>query len=207
MSTKYGRNFTNFQNVSLSGSGTASPEGVGMLELKQGLTNAASTVSISMISGSTDGSENGSVEAPYFHISNAGLSLGTGIIRLSTNGSSPYATIALSAAMEEDAAYKLPALNGMIGVGGTVRVDLETIAAGAIYTTNIVLDGSPDPDQKTDGAYIFAFSKANGTASTRGMPSYISNTPSDSGVQMVFQNLGETASVAGSWEMAYVALR
>ena len=40
MSSKYGRNFTNFQNVGLTGSQTSAPIGVGMLEMAPGLTQA-----------------------------------------------------------------------------------------------------------------------------------------------------------------------
>ena len=208
MSTKYNRNFTSFQNVEVKGSGTADPANVGMFEMQQGLTNAASTVSISMIGSGTNASENSANMHPYFHISNAGLSLGTGFIRFTALGASPYGTLRASAAMQEDKAWRLPALNGLIGVMGTLAVGLESIGANAVYSTNVVLTtiGAGAPS-RPDGAYIFGFSKLNGTSTTRGFPVCIGNTPSNSGVELFFINPSGTATAAGTWEMSYVAVR
>lgn len=208
MSTKYGRNFTNFQNISVQGSSTSAPTDVGMIEMKPGLTNAASTVSISMIAGSTAGSENGAVQHPYFHISNAGLSIGTGFIRLTALGSSPYGTIRASAAFQEDAAWRLPALSGIIGVFGTMGVGLESIGANTTYTTTVLLAGTGGiPVDRPDMTCIFGFSRMNGTATSRALPVYIGNTPGNSGVELVFANPSATATTAGQWEMNFICAR
>ena len=82
MSTRYGKNFTNFQNVGLQGSSSSAPVNQGILEMGAGVTQANSTISISLIGSGTVSSENSANEHPYFHISNAGLSVGTGFIRM-----------------------------------------------------------------------------------------------------------------------------
>ena len=208
MSTKYGRNFTNFQNIGLQGSqGVAGLKSPGMLEMFPGATNAASTVSISMISGSTAGSENGAVEHPYFHISNAGLSLGTGFIRFTALGAAPYGTLRASAAFQEDQAWRLPALSGIIGVFGTLAVGLESIGANATYSTTVVLSTAGAPVDRPDMTCIFGFSRLNGTATTRGLPVYIGNTPGNSGVELAFINASATATAAGTWEMNFICAR
>ena len=207
MSTKYGRNFTNFQNIGVQGSSTSAPVGVGMIEMKPGLTQAASTVSISMIGGGTAGSENSANEHPYLHISNAGLSIGTGFIRLTALGAAPYGTIRASAAFQEDQAWRLPALSGIIPVMGTFSVGLESIAANQTYSTNVVLSVAGNPVDRPDASYIFGFSRLNGTTTTRGMPVYIGNTPTNTGAELCFINASGTATAAGTWEMNYLAIR
>ena len=205
MSTKYGRNFTNFQNIGIQGSSTSAPIGVGMIEMTPGLTNAASTISLSMISGSTAGSENGTVEHPYFHISNAGLSIGTGFIRISALGAAPYGTIRASAAFQEDQAWRLPAFSGIFGAMGTMAVGLESIGANTHYSTTVVM-ASPATD-RPDMTCVFGFSRLNGTATTRGIPVYIGNTPGNSGVELFFINPSATATAAGTWEMNFICAR
>ena len=207
MSSKYGRNFTNFQNIGLTGSPTSAPASVGMIEMKPGLTNAASTVSISMIAGSTAGSENGAEEHPYFHISNAGLSIGTGFIRLTALGAAPYGTLRASAAFQEDQAWRLPALSGIIPVMGTIAVGLEAISGNAVYTTHIVLSTAGAPVDRPDASYMFQMSRLNGTATTRGFPVLIGNTPTNTGVELFFINPSGTATAAGTWEMNFLAVR
>ena len=207
MSSKYGRNFTNFQNVGLTGSPTSAPVGVGMIEMAPGLTQAKSTISLSMIGSGTAGSENSANEHPYFHISNAGLSLGTGFIRLTNLGATPYGTIRASAAFQEDQAWRLPALSGIIGVFGTIAVGLESIAAAQHYSTNIVLSVAGAPVDRPDMTCIFGVSRLNGTATTRGFPIYIGNTPTNSGVELFFHNVGATASVAQTLEMNFICAR
>lgn len=208
MSTKYGRNFTNFQNIGLQGSPTSAPTDVGMIEMKPGLTNAASTISISMIGSGTNASENSANLHPYFHISNAGLSIGTGFIRLTSLGASPYGTLRMSAAVQEDKAWRLPALNGILGVMGTIAVGVESIAANYVYSTNIVLTtiGAGTP-QRSDATYIFGVSRLTGTATTRGFPIYVGNTPTNTGVELFFSNPFGTATAAQTLEMNYVAVR
>ena len=206
MSTKYGRNFTNFQNIGLQGSSTSAPIGSGMIEMRPGLTQAASTISLSMIGSGTAGSENSANEHPYFHISNAGLSIGTGFIRLTNLGATPYGTIRASAAFQEDQAWRLPALSGIIPVMGTFAVGLESIAASGVYSTNVVLSVAGNPVDRPDASYIFGFSRLNGTATTRGVPIYIGNTPTNTGAELFFIANG-TATTAGTWEMNYLAIR
>lgn len=199
MSTKHGGNFTGFQNIGLRGTGGKSA----MLEMAQGATNAASTLSVSMISGSTVGSENGSVEAPYFHISGGGLSLGTGYLRFTKAGSAPYATLSIGSRHDSDSAWTLPAkTGGIIPLFGTLSVGLETIAAAATYSTNIVVAGNRAEDR-----YIFQFTQLNGTATTRGIPVVIGSHPTNTGVELLIMNYGSTGTVAGTWEMGYVRVR
>mgnify|MGYP001562905789 CR=1 FL=1 len=207
MSSKYGRNFTNFQNVGLTGSSTSEPVGVGMFEMGEGLTNAASTVSISMIGSGTAGSENSANMHPYFHISNAGLSIGTGFIRLTALGAAPYGTIRASAAFQEDAAWRLPALSGIVGVFGTIGVGLESIGANATYSTTILLTAAGAPVDRPDMTCIFGMSRLNGTSTTRGFPVIIGNTPTNSGVELFFINPSGTATAAGQWEMNFICAR
>ena len=207
MSTKYGRNFTNFQNVGLTGSPTSAPLGVGMFEMKEGATNAASTVSISMIGGGTAGSENSANEHPYLHISNAGLSLGTGFLRFTALGAAPFGTLRVSAAFQEDQAWRLPALSGIIPVAGTLIVGLESISGNTVYSTNVVLTTAGNPVDRPDASYIFGVSRLSGTATTRGFPVYLGNTPTNSGAELFFNNFSATATAAQSLEMNYIAFR
>lgn len=206
MSTKYGRNFTSFQNISLKGGGTTTSPNPGFIEMTPGLTQAASTISLVMIGSGTNASENSANEHPYFHISNAGLSLGTGWIRLTSTGSSPYTTLSLRA-RDADSAFQLPGLNaGIIGVMGTVAVGLEVIGANNVYSTNIVLGTGPSTEQR-DMTCIFGMSRLNGTATTRGFPVIIGSTPTNTGVELFFINPSASATLAGTWEMNYVCVR
>ena len=204
MSVKYKKNFTNFQNVSVQGS---QGDRTGMFEMLQGATNPASTVSISMIPGGIAGSGNGTNEHPYFHISNAGLSLGTGFIRFTALGAAPFATLRVSAAFQEDQAWRLPALSGIIPVAGTLIVGLEAISGITVYSTNIVLTTAGNPVDRPDASYIFGVSRLSGTATTRGFPVYLGNTPTNGGVELFFNNFSATATVAQSLEMNYIAFR
>lgn len=204
MATRYGKNFTNFQNVALQGSSSSAPVDQGMLEMGAGGFDK-STVSISPISGSTAGSESGSVEHPYFHISNAGLSVGTGFIRLTNLGASPYGTIRVSAAFQEDQAWRLPSFSGILGAMGTMNVGLETIAANQVYSTNVVM-ASPAAD-RPDMTCIFSVSRLNGTATTRGFPLCMGNSPTNTGVELFFINPTGTATVAQTLEMNFICAR
>lgn len=204
MSVKYKKNFTNFQNVSVQGS---QGDRTGMFEMLQGATNPASTVSISMIGGGTAGSENSANEHPYLHISNAGLSLGTGFLRFTALGAAPFGTLRVSAAFQEDQAWRLPALSGIIPVAGTLIVGLESIGANTVYSTNIVLTTAGNPVDRPDASYIFGVSRLSGTATTRGFPVYLGNTPTNSGAELFFNNFSATATAAQSLEMNYIAFR
>ena len=135
------------------------------------------------------------------------MSLGTGFIRLTNLGASPYGTIRASAAFQEDQAWRLPALSGIIGVFGTIAVGLETIAAAQHYSTNIVLSVAGAPVDRPDMTCIFGVSRLNGTATTRGFPIYIGNTPTNTGVELFFHNVGATSSVAQTLEMNFICAR
>ena len=204
MATKYGKNFTGFQNLSIKGSGTVATPSPGFLEMAPGVTQASSTISVSMIGSGTAGSENSANEHPYFHISNAGLSIGTGFIRLTALGVAPYGTIRASAAFQEDQAWRLPAFSGILGAMGTMAVGLEIIAASGVYSTNVVM-ASPASD-RPDMTCIFGVSRLNGTATTRGVPIYIGNTPTNTGVELFFIATG-TATVAQTLEMNFICAR
>lgn len=206
MSTKYGRNFTNFQNIGLQGSGTTSPTGVGMIEMAPGATQAASTLSIAMIGSGTVASENSANEHPYFHISNAGLSLGTGFIRLSAVGSSPYTTIRArtSTYLDTDVALTLPAKSGGIPICGTFTLHLPAITAGNFASTNVVIAGI-----RAEDLFLCQFMTPSETAITsdRGRAFLSGALPTNTGVNLTFFNPTATATVYGAHTMAYVAFR
>lgn len=208
MSTKHGGNFTNFQNISVRGSGTQDPQNTGHFEMFQGLTNNPSTVAIRMIGSGIAGSENSSNEHPYFSVSNAGLSLGTGWIRLTNAGASPYGTLSVSGfAGQGDRAWRLPGLNGIMGVFGTLEVGLEAITANYVYSTNVVLTSGAFPQHFRDMTCIFGVSRLTGTATTRGYPIYVGNTPGPAGVELFFSNPFGTGTVAQTMEMNYICAR
>ena len=204
MSTRYGKNFTNFQNVGLTGSPTSAPVGVGMIEMAPGATNAKSTVSISMIGGSTVGSENGAVEHPYLHVSNAGLSAGTGFIRLTNVGASPYGTIRLRATyLDTDTAYQLPAKSGTFGVMGTFIVQLPAVGAGAFGETNMTVTGIREED-----ALVVTLQDTFNTVTTdRGFAALIGARPYNGNVALTFFNFGNTATIPNELICAYCAMR
>ena len=208
MSTKYDRNFTNFQNVSVSGSGTSTPpQNVGMIEMKQGATQLASTISISNIPGGIAGSVNGTNEHPYFHVSNAGLSAGTGFIRLTNVGSSPYTTIRARTAtyLDTDVALSLPAKSGLIGISGTFTVMVPALAADAISQTTVVISGI----RAEDGFLANFMSGAYETAITtnRGVLHLAAARPTNTGVELIVTNPTTTATGYSTVIGAYTAFR
>lgn len=193
MSTKYNRNFTNFQNLSVQGSGTVSPSNVGMVEMAQGLTNEASTVSISMIGSGTNASENSANEHPYFHVSNAGLSIGTGFIRLTAVGSSPYTTIRArtSTYLDTDVALTLPAKSGGIGVTGTFSVDMPAITSWS--ETAVTVTGI----RREDALVVTMQGLGQGTVTTgRTFPFIGAARPENGYVFLTFINPTATATLA-----------
>lgn len=207
MSTKYGGNFTNFQNLSVKGSGTASPQNTGMIEMHQGLTQVASTASVSMIGSGTVGSVNSANEHPYFHVSNAGLSAGTGFIRLTNVGASPYTTIRARTGtyLDTDVALSFPAKSGLIGVSGTFTVNLPAISALSYTETAVVITGV----RAEDGLVCSLMSGAYETAvsTNRGMIMLGSARPSNTGIDMVFLNFTDTATVVQSPIVGYTTFR
>jgi hypothetical protein len=173
-----------------------------MLEMAPGATQAKSTISISMIGSGTAGSENSANEHPYFHISNAGLSIGTGFIRMTNVGGTPYSTIRVAANQEADAAFKLPHRSGSIPIAGTFVVDLEAIAAETLYSTNVVVAGF-----RTEDAIVCSIQNSQATFGTRGYVYIAGARPSNSGIAMSFFNAGATTTVAGQISVAYVTVR
>lgn len=144
MSSKYGKNFTGFQNVSLQGSPTSAPVKQGMIEMGAGITNAPTTISVDMIPGSIDGSLNGSVEQPYFHIQGAGLSIGTGFLRMTNVGSSPYGTLRIRSGtyLDADMAWQFPAKSGTFPIMGTFNVQFPTITSTSnVFSTVVTVSG------------------------------------------------------------------
>lgn len=207
MSNKYGRNFTNFQNIGLQGSSTSAPSGVGMIEMSPGATQANSTISIAMIGSGTVGSENSANEHPYLHISNAGLSLGTGFIRLSAVGSSPYTTIRArtSTYLDTDVALSLPAKSGLIGISGTFTVHVPALAADAISQTTVVISGI----RSEDGFLCNFVSGVYETAVTtnRGVLHMAAARPTNTGIELIITNPTTTATGWSSAIAAYTAFR
>ena len=138
MATKDGQNFTSFQNVRLKGSGVSSGgvRSPGHFLMGSGRSQFSdTTISVQPISGSTVGSENGSVEAQYFHIEDAGLSLGTGHIRIAAGDNST--TVSIGATQDSDYALTLPSMSGTIPVMGTFEV--AHAAVGSLnYESTIV---------------------------------------------------------------------
>ena len=152
-----------------------------MIEMAPGLTNAKSTIALSMIAGSTAGSEAGAVEHPYFHVSNAGLSVGTGFIRMTNVGSSPYGTIRMRSAtyLDTDVAYQLPAKSGVFPIAGTFAVQLAGPgAAENSFSTIVTVAGI-----RTEDALIVQINGGN---------------PSTSGYTLIGANSGSTAFILTS---------
>ncbi len=207
MSTKYNSNFTNFQNIHLKGTGTA--DGIegnnqGILSIGAGSSHVASTLSIRQISGSTDGSEVGSVAPAYFHLSGAGLSLGTGGIRMTTAGSSPYSTITLdSTYMDQDTAYQFPAKSGKFGISGTFTVDVPGIAAYAIEESLVTVAGI----RAEDGLVATMQSMSTTGIGTRGFSFLGAANPENNGIYMTFINPTLTATLYTQHIIAYTAVR
>lgn len=205
MSSKYGRNFTNFQNIGLTGSPTSAPANVGMLEMKPGLTQAASTISLSMIGGGTAGSENSANEHPYFHISAAGLSIGSGFIRLTNVGASPYGTIRLKSAtyLDTDTAYQLPAKSGTIPIAGTFIVQLPAIVAASWAETNVVVTGI----REEDGLIVSLQDTFNTVTTDRVMAFLAGASPRNGNVHLTFMNPSATATIYNELICGYCAVR
>ena len=207
MSTKYGRNFTNFQNVGLQGSPTSSPVGVGMIEMRPGATQSASTISLSMIGGGTVGSENSANEHPYLHISNAGLSIGTGFIRMTNVGGSPYGTIRLRAStyLDTDTAYTLPAKSGILGVCGTFTVNMPAVSTGSFGETNVTVTGIREEDALA--VSIRNTYETTGVTTNRGAFFLAGARAYNGGVALTFFNPTATATAYNNLILSYVAAR
>lgn len=205
MSTKYGRNFTNFQNIGLQGSSTSAPVDVGMIEMKPGATQAASTISLSMIGSGTVSSENSANEHPYFHISAAGLSVGTGFIRMTNVGSSPYGTIRLKAStyLDTDTAYQLPAKSGTFPIAGTFTVQLPAITGANWSETSVVVTGI-----RAEDALVVTLQDTFNTVTTDRVMAYLAGaSPRNGGIHMTFMNPSATATIYNEMICAYCAMR
>ena len=213
MATRYGRNFTSFQNISLQGSPSADPVNVGMFELAPGATQEKSTISISMIGSGTDSSVNSANEHPYFHISNAGLSIGTGFIRLTAVGSSPYTTIRARAStyLDSDVALTLPAKSGVIPIAGTFAVQLKGPGASEnSFSTIVTVAGV-----RLEDALIVQVNRGNAASSgydligaNSGSTAFIltSAKPGNGNITLMFYNaLGATNYV--DLQCSYIAMR
>ena len=178
-----------------------------MIEMKQGATQAASTLSVAMIGGGTVGSGNSANEHPYFHVSNAGLSAGTGFIRLTNVGSSPYTTIRARTAtyLDTDVAISLPAKSGLIGISGTFTVMVPALAGGALSQTAIVITGT----RAEDGLVANFMSGAYETAITtnRGYLTLLSARPTNTGVELIIANPSATATGYSTVIGGYTAFR
>ena len=175
--------------------------------MKQGATQAASTLSVAMIGGGTVGSGNSANEHPYFHVSNAGLSAGTGFIRLTNVGSSPYTTIRARTAtyLDTDVALSLPAKSGLIGISGTFTVHVPALAADALSQTTVVISGI----RSEDGFLANFMSGAYETAITtnRGYLTLLSARPTNTGVELIIANPSATATGYSTVIGGYTAFR
>ena len=202
MSTKYGRNFTSFQNISLKGSinesGGQQPP---MVEMFPGVTQAPSTLSISMIGSGTNGSGNSANEHPYFHVSNAGLSVGTGFIRMTNLGSSPYGTLRLSSLIETDTAYRLHARSGGIGITGTFVVQLPAVTSWT--ETAVTVTGV-----RREDAVVCMIQDIGYTVTTeRTQPILTGARPENGYIYLTFYNPTGTATLYSPMVVAYTAFR
>ena len=211
MSTKYGKNFTGFQNVSLQGSSTSAPTGQGMIEMGAGGSQAATTLAIQMIAGSTVGSINGAVEHPYFHIEGAGLSLGSGFLRMTNVGSSPYGTLRVrsSTYLDTDVAWQFPAKSGTFPIMGTFNVQFPTITSTSnVFSTVVTVAGI-----RTEDALVVQLNRGitasyDVMAVGSGATSKILNavTPGNGQITMGFLNNGLT-TVYTDLIYSYLAMR
>lgn len=202
MSVRSGRNFTTLQNLQLVGS-EAGDSGVGMLELKQGLTNTASTVSVQMYGGGATGVVAVSRQDPYFHISNAGLSIGTGFIQIIQGDAK--GTLRLSAAVEDDRAYTLPAKSGRIALIGSFLIAHAAISANSYESTIVTVTGI-----RTDDTVGVSVSKAGvGSAfiSARGFAIPIDVVSATNRLEILFWNPTGTATTAHSSTYVYTVTR
>lgn len=205
MSTKYGKNFTNFQNIGLQGSPTSAPVDQGMLEMSAGAF-VKSTISISPISGSTVGSEAGAVESPYFHISAAGLSLGTGFLRMTNVGSSPYGTFRIrsSTYFDTDTAYQFPAKSGIFPIMGTFNVQLPVIVAGDFSRTAVSVTGI----RSEDGLVVtIQGDPLKNLGAVQNPAQLIACAAGNGSISLTFASLGGTTTAYQEIPCAYVAVR
>lgn len=201
MSTRHGRNFTGFQNIHVKGSGTTSPQSVGMIDLEQGVTNTGSTISVQMLSGSTVNSENGSVEHPYFHISNAGLSIGTGHFRISST--TGKGTLAFGTTQDSDYAWKLPSMTGGLPVCGTFTINLPGITGGSFSETNVAVTGI-----RADSAFVCTLQDTFNTVTTeRTQAMLVGAAPGNGYVHLTFSNPHATATIYNTLVAAYAMFR
>lgn len=187
-----GKNFTNFQNVNLKAEGTAPRVPQLRFDVGAESQNKDSTLAITL--------QGGSQEFPYLSVSNAGVELGTGFIKMNTG--SLNTTFRLSASQEANAAVIFPHRSGKIGTSGTFSVGLETIAALYSYTTNVVVSGF-----RAEDLVLANIVTEQGTASTRGMAVLTGVRPSNSGLALSFFNVSTTATVAGDVVIGYTTIR
>ena len=187
-----GRNFTSFQNVRVKDTGAAPRNPQIRFEVGADSQNKDTTLSITL--------QGGSQEFPYLTVSNAGLDVGTGFIKMTAG--SVNSTFRLSASQEADAALIFPHRTGKMPIAGTFSVGLETIAALYSYTTNVVVSGF-----RAEDLVLANIVTEQGTASTRGMAVLTGVRPSNSGLALSFFNVSTSATVAGDVVVGYVTIR
>lgn len=200
MSTKYDRNFTNFQNVSLGGT-----NGPAMIEAKGSVTNGPTTIAVEMISGSTVGSENGSVENPYLHVANAGLSVGTGYIRYVPFGGSTAGTLSVNTNYNDtDRAWVFPSKSGTFPIAGTFAVDMPAVGAGAFSETAVTVSGI----RVEDGIIATVQNTFQTVTTSRGHATLTGANAQNGYIYLTFFNFGTTATIPeDSLTVAYCAVR
>jgi len=101
--------------------------------------------------------------------------------------------------------WYLPAKTGLIGVSGTLTVNLPAISAGSYVETAVVLTGI----RAEDGIVCSMMSNFIETAvtSNRGIAMIGSARPSNSGIDFIFYNPTATATAVQSPIIAYTQFR
>ena len=167
------KNFTNFQNVNLKGTGTDP----GVLRL-QASTSGGFDQTISFVQGNA--------EAPYLSVAGAGLRLGTGYISLQSRNTE--GTLSTSASLETARAWQLPNKSGVLAIGGSFVVQLPAALANNPWdSTTVTVSGIRANDAlvvdlSETGTYTYG---AQGTKYIK-----VLSKPNNGSVTLDFYNLG-----------------
>lgn len=214
-----GKNFTDFRNINLRGDsyvgGTPGGSTGGALRfasgpafggLSGGVSGWDTTVSVVPFSGSTVGSGNGSIENPYLHIANTGLSVGTGFIRFVPFGGSNAGTLSVNTSYNDtDRAWTLPSKSGTFGITGTFSVDLPVVASAGYLSTVVTVTGI----RSEDGVVITPMDNgaAGAIISARGVVVPANVVPGNGNITINFVNVFATATIARTGIFGYTAVR
>lgn len=206
------RNYSDFQNVQAKGNPHQTMGGVYRFVADGAIISSGvwdSTLVVTPISGSTVASVNGSVEAPYLSIANAGLSIGTGYIRMVPAGNSAgnAGTISVNTTyLDSDRAWQLPNKSGVFPISGTFSVDVPIIAAsGYAQDTVVTVSGI----RQEDGVLVYPMNNgcASAIQSARGVAMVSNVVPGNGNLTLTFFNPFATATIFRTSIYGYTAVR